>query len=190
MISFRFLHFPLPKIRTFRFSLRTPRLSLLRWSPLWRWNSQWVHTFRCQNFSSNVNAPINCKPRVSGGDIHAELSYTVHPVIKRNAHTQKQEPNLRKIHCFIKANEKFILTRDQGNCMLGQSTGVRWGGRGEGVTKLIRIFWFCQKVCWTLKAVGNIWEHSQDKMKAIGEGWRQRSLEGRKLERETRLTRR
>ena len=33
------LHFPLPKTRTFRFSLHTSRLSL-----------QWVHTFRCQNF--------------------------------------------------------------------------------------------------------------------------------------------
>ena len=40
---------PLPKIRTFRFSLHTSRLSLLQWSPLWCWNSQWVHTFRCQN---------------------------------------------------------------------------------------------------------------------------------------------
>ena len=29
-------HFPLPKIRTFRFSLHTSRLSLLKWSPLWR----------------------------------------------------------------------------------------------------------------------------------------------------------
>ena len=27
------LHFPLPKIRTFRFSLHTSRLSLLKWSP-------------------------------------------------------------------------------------------------------------------------------------------------------------
>ena len=43
------LHFPLPKIRTFRFSLHTSRLFLLIiWSPMWRWNSQWVHTFRCQ----------------------------------------------------------------------------------------------------------------------------------------------
>ena len=40
------LHFPLPKIRTFRFSLHTSCLSLLKWSALWRWNSQWVHTFR------------------------------------------------------------------------------------------------------------------------------------------------
>ena len=38
------LHFPLPKIRTFRFSLHTSRLSLLKWSSLWRWNSQWVNT--------------------------------------------------------------------------------------------------------------------------------------------------
>ena len=29
-------HFPLPKIRTFRFFFYTSRLSLLRWSPLWR----------------------------------------------------------------------------------------------------------------------------------------------------------
>ena len=40
------LHFPLPKIRTFRFSLHTSRLTLLKWSPLWRWNSQWVFTLR------------------------------------------------------------------------------------------------------------------------------------------------
>ena len=38
------LHFSLPKIRTFCFSLQTSRLSFLKWSPLWRWNSQWVHT--------------------------------------------------------------------------------------------------------------------------------------------------
>ena len=45
------LHFPLPKIRTFRFFLHTSRLSLLEWSPLWRCNSQWVHTFRWQKIS-------------------------------------------------------------------------------------------------------------------------------------------
>ena len=42
------LHFPLPKTRTFRFSVHTSRLSFTERSPLWRWNSQWVHTFRCQ----------------------------------------------------------------------------------------------------------------------------------------------
>ena len=41
------LHFPLPKIRTFRFSLHTSRLSL-HGEVTWRWNSQWVHTFPCQ----------------------------------------------------------------------------------------------------------------------------------------------
>ena len=40
----------LPNIRTFCFSLHTSRLFLLKWSSLWRWNSQWVHTFRCQKF--------------------------------------------------------------------------------------------------------------------------------------------
>ena len=30
------LHFPLPKIRTFCFSLHASRLSLLKWSLLWR----------------------------------------------------------------------------------------------------------------------------------------------------------
>ena len=39
------LHFPLPKIRTFRFSLHTSRL---------RWNSQWVHTFRWQKISPSL----------------------------------------------------------------------------------------------------------------------------------------
>ena len=30
----------------------TSRLSFLKiWSPLWRWNSQWVHTFHCQDIS-------------------------------------------------------------------------------------------------------------------------------------------
>ena len=48
------LHFSLPKIRTFRFSLHTSRLSLLKSSPLLRWNSQWVHTFRCQNISPSL----------------------------------------------------------------------------------------------------------------------------------------
>ena len=32
------------RVRTFCFSLHTSRLSLLKWSLLWRWNSQWVHT--------------------------------------------------------------------------------------------------------------------------------------------------
>ena len=41
------LHFPLPKIRTFRFSLHTSRLSL-HGEVTWRWNSQWVHTFHSQ----------------------------------------------------------------------------------------------------------------------------------------------
>ena len=44
------LHFPSPKIRTFRFSLHTSRLTLLKWSSMWRWNSQWFLTFRCQKF--------------------------------------------------------------------------------------------------------------------------------------------
>ena len=46
--------FPLPKIRTFRFSLHTSHLTLLKWSPLWRWNSQWVLTFRCQKNSPSL----------------------------------------------------------------------------------------------------------------------------------------
>ena len=51
------LHFPLPKIRLFHFSLFTSCLSFLKWSPLWRWNSQWVHTlwsFRCQKNSPSL----------------------------------------------------------------------------------------------------------------------------------------
>ena len=48
------LHFPLPKSRTFRFSLHASRLSLLKWSPLWRWISLWVHTFRCQENSHSL----------------------------------------------------------------------------------------------------------------------------------------
>ena len=48
-------HFPLPKIPTFRFSLYTSRLSsFLKWSPVWRWNSQWVYTFRCQKNSPSL----------------------------------------------------------------------------------------------------------------------------------------
>ena len=47
-------HFPLPKIRTLRFSLHTSCLSFLKWSPLWRWNSQWVPTFRCQKNSPSL----------------------------------------------------------------------------------------------------------------------------------------
>ena len=48
------LHFPLPKIGTFRFSLHTSHLTILKWSPLWRWNSQWVLTFRCQKKSPSL----------------------------------------------------------------------------------------------------------------------------------------
>ena len=48
------LHFPLPKIRTSRFSLHTSHLILLKWSPLWRWNSQWVLTFRCHKISPSL----------------------------------------------------------------------------------------------------------------------------------------
>ena len=47
-------HFPLPKIRTFRVSLHTSYLFFLKWSPLSCWNSQWVHTFRCQKKSSSL----------------------------------------------------------------------------------------------------------------------------------------
>ena len=62
-IGNEFIHFPLtkialfvslPKIHTFRFSLHTSRLSLLKWSPLWRWNSQWVLTFHCQKISPSL----------------------------------------------------------------------------------------------------------------------------------------
>ena len=95
------LHFPLPKIRTSRFSLHTSRLSLhwevyhcgaenrkirnWRWAytfpcqkfalsflpshfpslpsrrglPLWRWKSQWVHTFHCQNFFRPLCSPLS-----------------------------------------------------------------------------------------------------------------------------------
>ena len=45
---------PLPKDRRFHFSLHTSRLSLLQWSPLWRWNLQWVHTFHCQKISPSL----------------------------------------------------------------------------------------------------------------------------------------
>ena len=48
------LHIPLPKIRTFRFSLHIYHLTLLKWSPLWRWNSQSVLTFRCQKISPSL----------------------------------------------------------------------------------------------------------------------------------------
>ena len=44
----RWVYTPLPEIRTFGFSLHTSHLTLLKCSPLWRWNSQWVLTFRCQ----------------------------------------------------------------------------------------------------------------------------------------------
>ena len=54
------LHFPLPKLRNFRFPLHISRLSLFKWSPLWRWNSQWVHIFRCQKkFAVFVSTPWN-----------------------------------------------------------------------------------------------------------------------------------
>ena len=48
-------HFSLPNIRNCRFSLHTSRLSFLKWSPLWRWNSQWVHTFHCQKISPSFS---------------------------------------------------------------------------------------------------------------------------------------
>ena len=54
-------HFPLPKIRIVRFSLHTSRLSLHgeRWSALWRWNSQWVHTFLCQKIFAIFVPPLS-----------------------------------------------------------------------------------------------------------------------------------
>ena len=58
------LHFPLPEILTFRFSLQTSHLTLLKCSPLWRWNSQWVLTFRCQKFR-----PLLFVPTLSSGAI-------------------------------------------------------------------------------------------------------------------------
>ena len=51
-------YFPLPKICTFRFSLHTSRLSFLKWSSLWCWNSQWVHTSRCQKISPSPKQTI------------------------------------------------------------------------------------------------------------------------------------
>ena len=56
------LHFPLPKIRTFRFALHTSRLSIHgeAWrSPFWRWNSQWVHTFHCRIFFALFVPPLS-----------------------------------------------------------------------------------------------------------------------------------
>ena len=57
-------HFPLPKIRTWRWAYTFPcqKFALLvspftlpvspftERLPLWRWKLQWVHTFHCQNF--------------------------------------------------------------------------------------------------------------------------------------------
>ena len=45
------VHFPLPKICTFRFSLHTSHLTLLI---LWHWNLQLVLTFRCQKISPSL----------------------------------------------------------------------------------------------------------------------------------------
>ena len=55
------LHFPLPKIRTVRFSFHTSRFSIHgeRWSVLWRWNSQWVHTFLCQKIFALFVPPLS-----------------------------------------------------------------------------------------------------------------------------------
>ena len=51
------LHFPLPKIRTSRFSLTLPVSPFTERLPLWRWKSQWVHTFHCQNFFRPLCSP-------------------------------------------------------------------------------------------------------------------------------------
>ena len=51
------LRIPLPKVCTFCFFLHTSCLSLLKWSPLWRWSSQWVLTFRWQKNSHSGFVP-------------------------------------------------------------------------------------------------------------------------------------
>ena len=64
-------HFPLPKIRNWRWAYTFPcqKFALLVSAftlpvspfterlPLWRWNSQWVHTFHCQNFFRRLCSP-------------------------------------------------------------------------------------------------------------------------------------
>ena len=50
------LHFPLQKIRTFRF-FTLPVSPFTERSPLWRWNSQWVHTFHCQKCFRPLRSP-------------------------------------------------------------------------------------------------------------------------------------
>ena len=40
--------FPCQKCALFVSFFHTSRLTLLKWSPLWRWNSQWVLSIRCQ----------------------------------------------------------------------------------------------------------------------------------------------
>ena len=42
------LHFPLPKIRTFRFSFTLPVSSFTERSPWWRWNSHWKWRHPCR----------------------------------------------------------------------------------------------------------------------------------------------
>ena len=42
------LHFPLPKTRTFVSPFTLPVSPFTERSPLWRWNSQWVHALSCQ----------------------------------------------------------------------------------------------------------------------------------------------
>ena len=51
------LHFPLPKFALFVSPSTLPVSPFTERSPLWRRNSQWVHTFHCQNFFRPLCSP-------------------------------------------------------------------------------------------------------------------------------------
>ena len=57
--------FPCQKFALFVFHFTLPVSPFTERSPWWRWNSQWVHTFHCQNFfgPQALFSPLSNEPR-------------------------------------------------------------------------------------------------------------------------------
>ena len=76
------LHFPLPKIRTFRFSIHTSRLSLHGEVTMVALKFAIVHTFHCQNFFLQSHFPS--LPSRRGHHGGAEIRNSSHFPLPKN----------------------------------------------------------------------------------------------------------
>ena len=91
-------HFPLPNIRNWRWAYTSPcqKLALLvspftppvspftERLPLWRWKSQWVHTFHCQFFFALFVPPRDEWSKTQEKWSNPTQSYFVLPIEKMN----------------------------------------------------------------------------------------------------------